>query len=200
MSYQYRYRKLYEAEVNSFVQRVTDLKGTHWTRVYYLNFMFGQLPQAEQVQRKIMEDEVMRVYSKLLTREVRRPRSPGVETPDWVYVDLPRRWDMPIFIGSPDLPVIKRDKRTNRLLVPNDGLHFNGLLLLSRLGRGKFDPGRDLNTEGYVPKGGSLERIHVTSDVDGEMADYTLKAINSGRVAWDELLILPRAMSELADR
>ncbi|MEY9701249.1 hypothetical protein ABIF50_009085 [Bradyrhizobium diazoefficiens] len=106
---------------------------------------------------------------------------------------------MPRFFGCPDLPVPKRDKRNRRLVIANDGVHYNGLLILSPFGRGLLDPERDLNNEPYVRSDSWLERIHVTPVEHGSMVQYTLKAINrSGE--WDDLLVLPRAISELPEK
>lgn len=154
---------------------------------YYLNFMFGQLPSNTRAKKEVMKNEVERVYATLVTREVRRPRSA------WSKGDMPR------FFGCPDLPVPKRDKHLRRLVVANEGMHYNGILLLSHFGRGLFEPERDLPREPYVRPGGCLERIHVMPIEYGSMASYTFKNI---RRAEDqkEILILPRTLSELSER
>src|SRR4051794_41037839 len=95
---------------------------------YFLNFMFGQLPSSVPAKKAIMRNEVERVYATLVTREVRRPRSRRSQG------------DMPRFFGCPDYPVPKRDKLSNRLVVVNEGMHFNGILVLSEFGRGLLDP------------------------------------------------------------
>lgn len=151
---------------------------------YFLNFMFRQLPDSRRARKEIMSDEVCRVYATLVTREVRRPRSSGSQ------------YAMPRFFGCPDFPVPKLDKHTRRLVVANEGMHFNGLLVLSPFGRGELDPEHDLDAEPYVRSDGRLERIHVTPVDYGSMAHYTFKAIErSGN--WDDILILPRSPSEL---
>lgn len=95
--------------------------------------------------------------------------------------------------------VPKRDKRSKRLIVANEGMHFNGMLVLSDFGRGLLDPERDLPREPYVRVGGCLERIHVTPIEYGSMASYTLKNIR--RVGdHDDILVLPRTLSELPER
>jgi len=154
---------------------------------YYLNFMFGQLPPSMQSKKAIMREEVMRVYATLLTREVRRPRSSSAQG------------DMPRFFGCPDLPVPKRNKCTKRLTVANEGMHFNGILVLSNLGRGQLNPELDLPREPYVRSGGHLERVHVTPIEHDSMASYTFKTVERyGH--WDDILVLPRSRSELANK
>lgn len=68
------------------------------------------------------------------------------------------------------------DKSNHRLVLANEGMHFNGLLVLSPFGRGQLDPERDLNAEPYVRSEGKLERIHVTPVEYGSMARYTFKS------------------------
>ncbi|MGY4512943.1 hypothetical protein ACVIN2_006397 [Bradyrhizobium sp. USDA 3650] len=154
---------------------------------YFLNFMFRQLPESRRAKNEIMKDEVCRVYAMLVTREVRRPRSLG------------SKCAMPRFFGCPDLPVPKRDKHNRRLVVANEGMHFNGVLVLSPFGRGKLDPEHDLDAEPYVRSDGKLERIDVTPIEYGSMAHYTFKTIERGG-DWDDILILPRSSSELSER
>lgn len=154
---------------------------------YFLNFMFRQLPDSRRTRNEIMKDEVCRVYATLVTREVRRPRSSGSQ------------YAMPRFFGCPDFPVPKRDKHSHRLVVANEGMHFNGLLVLSPFGRGELDPEHDLDGEPYVRSNGRLDRIHVTPVDFGSMAHYTFKSIERGG-NWDDILILPRSPSELSER
>jgi len=153
---------------------------------YFLNFMFRQLPDCRRSGKEIMKDEVCRVYATLVTREVRRPRSSGSQ------------FAMPRFFGCPDFPVPKRDKYSRRLVVANEGMHFNGLLVLSPFGRGELDPEHDLDAEPYVRPDGRLERINVTPVEYGSMAHYTFKAIERGG-NWDDILILPRSRSEISE-
>ncbi|MCC8952703.1 hypothetical protein H8B02_04240 [Bradyrhizobium sp. Pear77] len=161
-------------------------KGRFHERNWHLNFMFKQLPGKEKAIKAIMRDEVERVYSILLTREVRRPHSQLAER------------QMPIFVGCPDLPVPKRDKVTRRLVVANDGWHFNGVLVLSSFSRGKFDPGIDFERlqDLFCPAERPLERICATRIEYGSMVDYSMKALIAGRIGWDDILILPKSQSE----
>ncbi|HYW84729.1 MAG TPA: hypothetical protein VFB30_15810, partial [Spirochaetia bacterium] len=72
-----------------------------------------------------MMDELHRVYSTLLTRVHRKPRTAPADT-------------LPILIGAADLPVYKRDRKSSPLVLCNDGLHFHALLLVpptTRLGQ-----------------------------------------------------------------
>jgi hypothetical protein len=176
----------YKEEIDAFDSWIKSMICYHRS-AYFLNFMFVQLPSNVRAKTVIMKEEVSRVYATLLTREVRRPRSIQCQA------------DMPRFIGCPDLPVPKRDKRSKRLMVANEGMHFNGILVLSHFGRGLLDPERDLPHEPYCLPGGRLERIDVTPIEYGSMASYAFKTIKTPE-RWDDILILPRARSELSDR
>jgi len=76
-------------------------------------------------------------------------------------------------------------------------VHFNGILALSELGRGKCDPEQDFQHRRYCPLGGPLERIDVTRVRYDSMGDYAFKGVLNGKIAWDDILILPRTNSEL---
>jgi hypothetical protein len=62
-------------------------------------------------------DELQRVYSTLVTRVYRKPRT---ASPD----------ELPVLIGAADLPVYKRDRGSSPLVPCNGGRHFHALLLL----------------------------------------------------------------------
>jgi hypothetical protein len=163
---------------------------------YHVNFMFNQLPGSQQTWMKIMEGEVQRVHSILTHHIVRRPN-----TENWAYL-------RPIFIGSPDYPVFKRDReKLIRLSSANNGLHLNVVALVppesySFLSHsvqcGAWGPRSRLTvpldqhfqerSKFYLND--RLARIHATLIEKGTMADYTLKAFKHGRVDADSLLIL----------
>jgi hypothetical protein len=52
----------------------------------------------------------------------------------------------------------------------------------------------------YVGQGRPLQRIHTTAMTYGDMTEYALKAFKKGRVSYDNILVLPRAVSELPSR
>src|SRR6266404_8401119 len=115
--------RAYRPIIEAFDEWINHMRGNHWSP-YYLNFMFGELPTRIRAKKEIMRNEVERVYATLVTREVRRPLS------------VQSQGDMPRFFGCPDYPVPKRDKRSRRLVVANEGMHFNGILMISHFGRG----------------------------------------------------------------
>jgi hypothetical protein len=155
---------------------------------YFVNFMFEQIPGRKSTKLKIMEDEVVRVYSTLVTHVVRKPHAPS--------------WNAytPLFIGCPDAPVAKREKDLVRNVTVNDGWHFNGCLLLPpemrcRL-KGHLDDHFRENQNFYYKEGYPLDRVHVTRMSSATIADYTLKHFKRGNVVSDDILLLPRSSSE----
>lgn len=154
-------------------------------KVYFVNFMFKHLSKRPSIFTDQMEDEVYRIYQTLATRVVRNPR----KNPD----------ALPIYFGCPDFPVWKLNKVSSVDSTVNDGKHWNGLYFMPpasrlRCGLGKhFQQNRKL----YIKPDHPLQRIHATWMTYGNMTDYTLKALKSGRISHDDILILPRAVSEL---
>jgi hypothetical protein len=136
-----------------------------------------------------MKDEVHRVYSTLLTRVHRKPRTASTD-------------ELPVLIGAVDLPVYKRDKASGPMVVCNGGLHVHALLLIPPASRLKgsltdhFREKRDL----YAGSGRSIQRIDVRPVVSdhGPLVDYVLKTVLNGRLSYDEaVLLLPRSRGEL---
>jgi len=173
---------------NEMIKQYSDY---NW-RPYFINFMFNHIPGRKSVKLKVMTDEVVRVYSTLATHVVRKPRSASH-----------REW-LPIFLGCPDAPVPKRNKELMRNIRVNDGWHFNGCFLLPPPDRcrltvplgGHFDQRQEL----YYRDGRPLDRIHATAMNRMEIADYTLKHFQRGNISSDDILILPRAQSELTSK
>jgi hypothetical protein len=136
-----------------------------------------------------MKDEVHRVYSTLLTRVHRKPRT---ASPD----------ELPVLIGVLDLPVHKHNKLSGRMVLCNGGLHVHALMLMppaSRLKESLADHFRD-KRELYAGSGSSVQRIDVRPVVDNHerVVDYVLKTILNGRLSYDEaVLVLPKTRGEL---
>jgi hypothetical protein len=107
---------------------------------------------------------------------------------------------VPVLIGAPDYPVIKRQKPDAKLYQVNDGLHFNAVVLLPpRNGpspNGKQSRMRDTLRKHVKLKGAQyltarLGRIDVTRVKPGTtMTDYMLKAFRRGRITSDDILVL----------
>jgi hypothetical protein len=136
-----------------------------------------------------MKDEIQRVYSTLVTRVHRKPRT---ASPD----------QLPVMIAAADLSVYRRDRKSSPTVLCNGGLHFHAVLLIP--------PGSRLNccleehfrsNEGlYRRRRRSISVIHVRQvTVDHErVVDYVLKTVLRGTVSYDEgILLLPRVGREL---
>lgn len=83
---------------------------------FFANFMFRHISHRRE---EVMLDEVDRVYRTLVRHDVRDPQS--IAQQQWLVR----------FIGCPDTPIYKRDRTSLRDATVNQGLHFNGIFLLS---------------------------------------------------------------------
>jgi hypothetical protein len=151
--------------------------------------MFDQIPGRRGPRGDRMKDEVQRVYSTLLTRVHRKPRTTASD-------------ELPVLIGAMDLPVYKRDRSSIVSMLRNCGLHFHAIVLLppvSRLKGSLADHFRD-NHLLYAGPTKLVERVHVvpvTHDHE-RVVDYVFKTVWNGRLTHDDaILVLPRARSEL---
>ena len=159
---------------------------------HYINFMFHSIPGDRKTKLEVVRRDVTRAHGLLMRSTIRKPDSINWQA------------SRPIFIGCPDLPVIKRQKQHIRNFMVNDGLHFNAISLTPAV-RGIAQPLTHL----FMPRSRlkvSLEehfrrkqemyqtehlyRIHVTPIIDGTMAYYTLKAFKNGHVSPDDILVL----------
>jgi hypothetical protein len=137
-----------------------------------------------------MMRKIVHLYSKLATRAVRWPRSPKWIThlPKGMFaLDKPRRTKVRGHVAD---------------VCPNDGEHWHGILWLSPNSREKVLP-LDRHFERcsglYAPKGGAIRKIHVVPITDRPeyVTQYALKAVEDGLVSFDDILILPKSVSEL---
>ena len=154
---------------------------------YEISFMYRPLPGGRQSILEQMKREIYRVNSRLVTRFDRDPRSEAG------FNRLPR---MMVF---PDLPVYKRKKRSLTDVSINDGLHYGGIALTPPISRFSttLDAYFDEHEKESVNQ--TLDRIHVEpiiSDAD-YVTDYLAKSIKRGTVSQDDIVILPRAISEM---
>jgi hypothetical protein len=128
-----------------------------------------------------MKDEVQRVYSTLLTRVHRKPKTASTD-------------ELPVLIGVKYLPVYKRAKASGPMGSCNGGLHLHALLLVppaSRLKGSLIDHFQE-KPELYVGPGGSIRRSHVRPAIgDRErVADYVLTTVLNRRLSYDEAVLV----------
>jgi len=175
--------------ITGFNSMVIDRVQAGW-QPYFMTYVFRHISGGTSKRTRIMTSEVCRVYSQLLTRIIRNPTAPRY------------RQMLPYLMASTDLPVPKRGPKASvRELTINGGLHFHGILVLPpedrcRLGRHLLAHLHE-KKELYCPTDQPLLRIDARSMSTPMLADYTLKQIKRGNVAYDDLLILPRSLSEV---
>ena len=102
--------------LNGYTQLVTDRIKQGWS-CYLVTILFQQLPGSQPTIISRMKKEIQQVYSTLITRVHRKPRT---ASPD----------ELPILIGAVDLPVYKSDRSSSPLVRCNNGLHFHALILI----------------------------------------------------------------------
>jgi hypothetical protein len=174
--------------VDGYTQLVSDRVRAGWS-CHLVTFLFSQLSGTRSTIISCMKDEVQRVYSTLLTRVHRKPRTASTD-------------ELPVLIGAVDLTVYKRDKASGPMVLCNGGLHVHALLLMppvSRLKESLADHFRE-KRELYAGSGKSVQRIDVRPVVGdhGRVVDYVLKTVLNGRLSYDDAaLVLPRSRGEL---
>jgi len=135
-----------------------------------------------------MKQEIQRVYSNLITRVHRKPRT---APPD----------ELPILIGAVDLPVYKSDRFSSPLVRCNRGLHFHALILIPDRSRLRVPLQDHFQSCAHLYGiDGTITKIDVRPVVNGyeRVVDYVFKTVKRGRVSYDEgVLILPRTRDEL---
>jgi hypothetical protein len=157
---------------------------------YLFTFMFNQLPGSRRAIVQQMHQQLERWYGRLATRTVRKPRSP-------VCVPF-----LPKGIFVPDLPVPKRSKQDLRDVSTNDGLHMDGIVVANRWTRipETLDVHFEENLGVYLTK--KLRHIDVRRITHRAeyVTEYALKSLKRWTSSEDDVLVLPRALSELPGR
>lgn len=171
--------------IKGCTQWVYDLVFKGW-KLYYINFMFESLhvPTAELVAK--MRKGIHKFYGRFCTEFIHDGRAKSEQE------RMPKLW---LF---PDLPVPKNKKTSLREVNINGGLHYNGPMLIPPVSRFQECPIKHLeeNQARYARHG--IERIHIVlgGDVSG-LADYAAKTIKNRRANEDEIIVLPRSVTEL---
>ena len=171
---------------HGYAQFITDHKG--W-KGYLITFVFKSITGSRHRIARVMEMEIERVYATLLTRIIRKPTSEAA------------RDFLPVWIACPDYPVPKRSKSPMRDIAINNGLHVHALAIFAPGGRLKTGLSEHFcdHQQLYVRRDFSLHRVHaepITCRPD-YVAEYAFKSVIRRRVQLDEIIILPRARSEV---
>ena len=158
---------------------------------YLLTFMFNQLPGSRRAMVQQMHQHVEnRWYGRLATRMVRKPSSP-------IWVPF-----LPKGIFVPDLPVSKGAKQSLRDVSINEGLHMHGVMVANRWVR--IPETLDVYFEENLSKFlvGKLRHIDVEQITDSPryVVGYGMKGLKRPIFSEDDVLVLPRDVSELLGR
>jgi len=147
----------------------------------------NQLLGPSKERLRLIREYLHRWYGRLATRTVRYPRSP--------------KWSpfLPRAILIPDYPVPKHSKKTLMRVTINDGLHYQGPVLATRVGT-RLQDTLDVHFRQHGPTYFTKDLHHidvkpVTHDPEF-VVDYCMKALKN-RCSPDEILIFPRTVSEL---
>jgi hypothetical protein len=157
---------------------------------YLFTFLFNQLPGSRQAMVRQMHQQILRWYGRLATRTVRKTRSPA-----WIPF-------LPKGIFVPDLPVPKRSKQDIRDVSTNDGLHMHGIVVANRTRKlpETLDVHFEENLGTYLTsKLRYIDVERITHDVL-YVTDYGMKGLKRPTFSEDDILVLPRSLSELPNR
>jgi hypothetical protein len=137
-----------------------------------------------------MHQQIERWYGRLATRTIRKTRSP-------VWVPY-----LPKGIFVPDLPVPKRSKQSLLDVSINGGLHMDGIVVANRWARipETLDVYFEENLGTYVTS--KLRHIDVQRIPHRAryVTEYALKGLKRSTFSEDDILVLPRTLSELSGR
>jgi len=173
--------------VNGFTRMVTDKLADGWS-AYLVTVAFRHLPGQRHGVLNRMKDEVTRLYSTLVTRVHRKPKTAPTD-------------ELPVLVALADLPVFKWDRAKSPTSC-NDGLHFHAILMLpaaSRLREPLIEHFRS-NADLYAGPRKLVDQIHVVQVTHDphRVVDYVFKSVLSRRIPYDEaILVLPRTRREL---
>ena len=150
---------------------------------YFFTVMFHHISGSREKRIMQMHREIEKIYGRLATRMVRKPRSP--------------RWKglLPIGLFSPDFPVRKFGLGEGGSIEDvsiNDGLHMHGIMLANRWGRipvGLHEHFREKMDHYRTPK---IRRIHVEPirHSPEEVVGYALKGLVKRTVSIDDIGVL----------
>lgn len=156
---------------------------------YLITFMFAPLKGSRDAVLNQMQKALERVYATMLTRIVRKPHSPE------------NSGKLPIWLACPDLPVPKREKQDLRTVTINEGLHMHAICLIppqSRLSNGL--QGHIVDKQGLYVRDQSVVRHIDAKPITSRpkyVTKYVFKSLERGRFGADDIILLPRAPSEL---
>jgi hypothetical protein len=177
-----------QAEIISAYAGFIDEKLDDGWRAYLLTFTFNQLPGKPVTAREIMRQELERMYATMVTRLVRKPRSPAAQ-------ELLPKW-----ICFPDRPVPKGVRESLERIAPNDGVHFHAIAVFHPKSRIRAIRKHVRQYQGlYLGNGGKVARVDAARirKTPERATDYALKSYSRGRYDADDFVVFPRSVTEL---
>jgi hypothetical protein len=185
----------FEEMIDAWTALVSSYLDEGWD-AYLVSILFHEMPGSRQAKKAQMNQAVERIYNRLATRMVRKPRSGG-------WVGSMRYLPMGIFL--PDFPVPKlRNKAKSAIedVCINDGMHMGGILLGNRWGRIRYSLTRHFSQKRDLYESGTVRSIgvkRITHDLD-RAVDYTFKSLKRRTSTPDDVLVLNWGRSALAMR
>ena len=177
-------------KINAFKDMIEHKMERDGWNGYLVSFMFHPIPGATTTKLQIIGEALYRFYATFLTRVVRKPNS---------VFQLNQR---PILIAAPDYPVPKHRKQKISDVTVNDGLHMHVLLVVPWDCRLKEDVITHLQKHDVLYRKAPVRRINVQPIEEklGFVVDYVFKSVKKRRVAWDDVILLPKSSCELKGR
>jgi hypothetical protein len=167
---------------------VTDTLDQGYTG-YLTTFMFNYIPGTSNSIIGAMTKDIEQFYRTLVTRVVRNARKAQIH-------------QLPKLIALPDRPVPKHCKQALQDVAINDGSHAHGITMIPAASRLDCDLDEHIQLRGSDYIDSRYTRIrHIDArkieNRPGYTAGYAFKWLKRDSAAYDHLLILPAAKSEL---
>jgi hypothetical protein len=155
---------------------------------FFMTIMFHHIPGPRGTKIRQMHEEISTIYGKLANRVVRKPTSEN-----WAHL-------LPKGVFFPDVPGYRKTSEKLSDVSVNDGVHMHGIVFAIETPRFKQSLDQHFRENEQLYVNGNIHRIHVEPITDREkfVADYAGKAIKRKRFSNDDILILPKALSELS--
>jgi hypothetical protein len=176
---------------NSIVEgynRLVEEKMKEGWNASLVTFMFGPLFGSHTSIVERMKKSIVELYSRFLTRVVRRPNA---------------KCNKPILICMADRPVPKFRKTSIRAAVVNGGIHCHGILLIPPKSRLKTTVREHFLENERIYLMNSIDHIDVEPIVTQsaeKVTDYVFKSWRRGLSYNQHVLILPKVFSELSTK
>lgn len=178
-----------KALTTGYSQMIEDRTQAGWSSDL-VTILFDRMNGSQSGLISQMRGQIQRVYSTLVTRVHRKPKTAPTD-------------QLPLVIGAFDLPVYKKDRTSAPMVYLNEGLHFHGVLMVPPNSRLKEDVADHFATNSKLYRGNScgVGRIDVRPIIhnQGYVLDYVLKTIGNHGLSYDDaIVVLPRARAELS--